>query len=76
MNTWKSPRQPYGDRKRALLSALAGGPATTTELSAALGWPQRLVAAHLTLLQRRGVVARTPFRNEGRRQGSRWSVAR
>jgi len=61
-------------RAEKILALLGEGPATTRELEAELGWPARLVAAHLSHLCRKGLAKSEQFGRE-HRQRRLWSIA-
>jgi predicted transcriptional regulator len=63
-----------GERKRALIACLEEGPGTRSEIASELEWPGKLISAHLSRLQRLGLVRKTPYRN-GRAKGCLWGLA-
>jgi DNA-binding MarR family transcriptional regulator len=60
----------------AIRAALAAGPATTSDLSAQLGWPGPYVAAQLSVMCRRGTIRRADYIGPDNRRRCLWSLGR
>jgi len=57
-------------------AALAAGPATTSDLSAELGWPGPYIAAQLSVMCRRGTARRAEYVGPDNRRRFLWSLGR
>lgn len=66
------PDNSAGSKAGQVMAVLQQGPATSSEVAAALGIHATLACAHLADLRRQGRVQREPYHDPDRRRRARW----